>query len=187
MRRELSRITMTTLTVEQNFFLLFNLPRTFVVDQTLLTQQYLSLQSRYHPDRAAHLDDATKASYSHASTHINEAYQTLKHPLKRARYLLTLEGIDTEEETNTSMPGDFLMAQMEWREAIETASQTKNLPALEKLHQDILHLILSIEEQLTESLDQQHDTVHAAILVRQYRFFERLIEEISDAIEATLI
>lgn len=178
---------MTIPNLEKDFFLLLNLPHTFSVDQTRLTENYLSLQSRYHPDRAAHLDNATKACYSEASAHINEAYHTLKDPLKRARYLLTLAGVDTEEETNTSMPRDFLMAQMTWREDIEIAHKTKNLLALEKLHQDIRHFIFSIEEQLTESLDQQHDTVQAAILVRQYRFYERLIQEISEAIEATLL
>lgn len=187
MWRKFSRITMSTLDLTQDFFLLFNLPRSFALDQLQLAHTYLALQSRYHPDRAAHLDEATKTRYIEAATYINEAYHTLKYPLNRARYLLQLEGVDTQEETNTAMPGDFLMAQMSLREAIFDASSMQNLAALEKLNQDIRQETFALENALTVALDQQQDNAQAALLVRQYRFYEKLDEEISDAIEAILL
>ena len=55
------------------------------------------------------------------ATRANEAYQTLKKPLKRAAYLCELNGVDLQTESNTAMPPDFLMQQMEWREALDDA------------------------------------------------------------------
>ena len=67
------------------------------------------------------------------ATLANEAYQTLKNPANRAKYLLELQGITAISETNTAMPTDFLMQQMEWREATEDATADKNIDALRKL------------------------------------------------------
>jgi len=63
----------------------------------------------------------------------------LHDPLRRARYLLTLHGVDTQEETNTAMPLDFLTAQMEWREAVVEAQQGRDIVALEKLEARMRH------------------------------------------------
>ena len=52
---------------------------------------------------------------------VNEAYQRLKDPLKRAAYLCELDGAPIDAENNTAMPADFLMQQMEWREALDDA------------------------------------------------------------------
>ena len=52
---------------------------------------------------------------------MNEAYRTLKSPVQRARHLLELHGVDVAFETNTAMPTEFLMQQMELREALEEA------------------------------------------------------------------
>ena len=67
------------------------------------------------------------------ATLANEAYQTLKNPANRAQYLLELQGITAISESNTSMPTDFLMQQMQWRETLEDASAAKDIHTLEAL------------------------------------------------------
>ena len=57
------------------------------------------------------------------SVRINEAYQRLKDPLKRAAYLCELNGAPIDAENNTAMPADFLMQQMDWREALDDAER----------------------------------------------------------------
>ncbi|HEY6096115.1 MAG TPA: Fe-S protein assembly co-chaperone HscB, partial [Gallionellaceae bacterium] len=107
--------------LKQDFFQLFGLPQRYLLDSTALEQHYRTLQAQVHPDKFAHLSETEQRVSMQLSTRVNEAYQTLRSPLRRARYLLTLHGVDTQEETNTSMPVEFLMQQMEWREAIEEA------------------------------------------------------------------
>ena len=110
----------------QDFFSLFGLPRRFAIDSSLLDSAWRAAAAQVHPDRYAASPDAEKRSALMLSTRVNEAYRTLKSPLSRARYLLQLSGVDTQEESNTAMPGDFLMAQMEWREDIDDARRDLN-------------------------------------------------------------
>ena len=56
---------------------------------------------------------------------VNEAYQRLKDPLRRAAYLCELRGAPIDAETNTAMPADFLLQQMQWREALEDAERRR--------------------------------------------------------------
>ncbi|QDQ25759.1 Fe-S protein assembly co-chaperone HscB [Chitinimonas arctica] len=170
----------------QDHFALFGLPRGFRLDRAALDAAYLGLQSRYHPDRAAGLGDADKRLSLQAATRVNEAFQTLKSPLGRARYLLQLAGVDTQEETNTSMPTAFLMQQMEWREAVADARADKQVAALEKLAGELRGETRLLEAALSEALDARQDHAEAALLVRKLKFLEKLAREIDDATELLL-
>lgn len=172
--------------LHDDFFKLFGIDRAYQLDSRKRDAAYLALQSQYHPDRAAHLDEAAKREYLMAATHINTGYQILKNTPGRARYLLQLAGVDTAEETNTAMPADFLLAQMQWREDILAAKTAKNIEALETLHHQLLTEMAALDTTLGITLDQTHDYVQAALAVRKYRFYEKLDEEIGDAIESIL-
>ena len=99
----------------KNHFSLFGLPQAFAIDPAALDSAYRAVQAEVHPDRFAGANDAERRRAVQFSAQVNEAYQTLRAPLARARYLLGLKGIDVGAESNTAMPADFLMAQMEWR------------------------------------------------------------------------
>ncbi|GHD55167.1 Fe-S protein assembly co-chaperone HscB [Jeongeupia chitinilytica] len=170
----------------QNHFALFGLPQTFALDRAALDARYKALQADYHPDRFASHDDATRRMSLQIATRVNEAYQTLKSPLARGRYLLTLAGVDTEEETNTAMPMDFLMAQMEWREAIADTRASRSVDALEALNRDLAQDTAALTAELGALIDVDRDYPAAAMAVRKLRFLEKLHEEIGDAIEAVL-
>jgi molecular chaperone HscB len=170
----------------QSHFALFGLPQTFAQDSRVLDARYREQVAAYHPDRFASAPDAEKRLSLQAATRVNEAYQTLKNPLSRARYLLQLAGVDTEEETNTAMPMDFLMAQMQWREAIEDARAQQNVDALEKLNLELRAEVDALEAHLAQLLDTLHDFTAAALAVRKLRFFEKLEEEVGNAIEKVL-
>lgn len=167
----------------QNFFQLFGVPEKYQLDSIALEQQYRALQSQVHPDKFAHLSEAEQRVSMQYSTRVNEAYQTLRSPIKRARYLLSLRGVDTEEETNTAMPVEFLMQQMEWREAVEEAQQAKDSSALEELELRLQHEMQELQAQLAVKIDTEHDNQVAAGMVRKLRFMEKLAEEIMSAFE----
>ena len=167
----------------QNHFALFGLPEIFAQELGQLENRYRTLVAECHPDRAAAEDDATKRLALQASTQVNEAWQTLKSPLARARYLLKLRGIDTQEQTNTAMPIDFLITQMQWREAIEEAEANKNIEQLDTLNRELRAEIEAHESNLGALIDTAHNYPEAALAVRKLRFLEKLEEDIGHAIE----
>lgn len=170
----------------RDFFQLFGLSRRFALDSQQLEQSWRAAAAAVHPDRYASSPDAEKRMALMQATLVNEAYQTLKSPLRRGRYLLSLQGVDTQEETNTSMPLDFLMAQMEWRESIEEACDNSDVDALEALSSRLRGEKRALEAELGNALDSTADLDAAAVMVRKLRFLEKLDQEIGDAIETLL-
>jgi molecular chaperone HscB len=112
----------------------------------------------------------------------NEAYRTLRDPVERARYLLNLKGFDTAEESNTAMPPDFLMQQMEWRESTAEASRARDRVRLQALHADIQSERRDMLRLLERALDVERNYDAGCSLVRKLRFLERLDEEIEEAL-----
>lgn len=117
----------------QNHFALFDLPARFDIDPGALDRAYHQVQSQVHPDKFSTASDAEKRVAMQWATRANEAYQTLKSPLKRATYLCEMHGVDLQIESNTAMPRAFLMQQMEWREALDDARTARDIDALTAL------------------------------------------------------
>ncbi|MEK6662249.1 MAG: Fe-S protein assembly co-chaperone HscB [Pseudomonadota bacterium] len=168
----------------KNHFQLFGLEPAFQLDLARLDQSFRDLQAQVHPDKFSHAPDAERRLSMQWSTHVNEAYQTLKQPISRARYLLKLHGVDTQEETNTAMPADFLMEQMEWREAIGEAKAAADATELDHLGAKLRQVMHHLQDDIGQRLDQSHDYPGAAEAVRKLRFLDKLREEINDALEA---
>ncbi len=166
----------------RDHFSLFELPRRFSVDGVTLDHRYREMQASVHPDRHAHLGDTEKRLAMQWSTHVNEAYQTLKKPLARAEYLLKLAGLDVHRER--TMPAEFLVAQMEWREAVEEARTGNDEAALDQLHRRIKKEMAAQYGELERLLDRG-DLTAAAGLVRQLMFQEKLLIDVDEAL-ATL-
>ncbi len=169
--------------LQQDFYALFSLPRSFQLDSAALDSRYRELQNQVHPDKFAHLSDTERRLSVQWATRVNEAYQTLRSPLARGRYLLSLHGVDTQEETNTAMPVDFLMQQMELREALEEARQSKEMAALDELEARVKQMIGALQQQLALALDEQRDDAAAAGIVRKLKFMEKIAEEIGAAFD----
>ena len=107
------------ISLQASDFELFGLPAAFSLDRAQLDLQWKSLQREAHPDRFASEGAAAQRIAMQWSVRINEAYNRLKDPLKRAAYLCELNGAAVNAENNPSMPPAFLMQQMEWREALD--------------------------------------------------------------------
>src|SRR6266581_91208 len=171
----LSRIRMN---LNQNHFELFGLPARFAVDAAALESRYHELQREVHPDRFAAAPDAERRVSMQLATRVNEAYQTLKSPLKRAVYILKLRGVDPEFETNTAMPSEFLMEQISWRERIEAGSEEPE--ALLRLQAGLRGESRKIYETLHGQLDERRDDEAASQTARMLMFYEKLDEQIGD-------
>ncbi len=168
----------------KNYFELLGLPLEFQLDAALLERHYRELQAQVHPDRFTHAGDAERRLSMQWSTYVNEAYQTLKHSLSRARYVLQMNGVDTAEESNTAMPAEFLMRQMEWREGIMEARAAQDAEALEHQAAKLRSEQREMADRLTRLLDTEKNFSLAAELVRMLKFMEKLGEDINHALEA---
>jgi molecular chaperone HscB len=167
----------------RDHFALFGLPRSFVLDERALESRYHELQSAVHPDRHAHRAEQDKRLSMQWATRVNEAYRLLRAPLTRARYLLELQGVDVGAENNTAMPADFLMQQMEWREALDEARGARDAAALDALERALRQARRDAEALLVQQLDTEPDTGAAAATVRRMMFIARLGEDIAEAHE----
>ena len=168
------------LNLQSNDFVLFGLPERFEQDRATLDQRWKDLQRQVHPDRFA-ADAATAQRVAMQwSVRINEAYQRLKNPLKRAAYLCELRGAPIQAENNTAMPATFLMQQMEWREALDEATSAGDLQALKAQTQSSAR---ELTAQLAQALDTDGDATRAAQSVRALMFVERFASEVEDRLD----
>ncbi len=177
---------MTTFNLDfsADHFALFGIERAQGIDAAALETRFRDIQAQVHPDKHTQGSDANQRLAMQWATRVNEAYQTLKSPLARARYLLQLQGHDAQVESNTSMPLDFLVAQLELREAVAEAKVGADDMVLDGLRRKLVTEIKGEYQHLQDLIDTQHDYAAAAGLVRQLMFQEKLLTEIDDALEA---
>ena len=166
----------------KNHFELFQMPVMFEIDAQQLDAAYREVQGRVHPDKFVTATDAEKRVAMQWATRANEGYQTLKNPLKRAMYLCEMNGVDLATESNTTMPTAFLMQQIEWREALDEARDTKNQSALEQLENELIQKRSDLITAVTQHLNaaQYND---AGEQVRQLMFVEKFGDEVGRVFE----
>ncbi|NHZ69734.1 MAG: Fe-S protein assembly co-chaperone HscB [Thermotogales bacterium] len=170
----------------QNYFELFSLPQQYVLERAELDARYRKLQSSAHPDRYASASDQERRISMQQATHINEAYQVLKDPLRRGRYLLELRGHVIEDQQSTHQDPEFLMQQIELREALgEIRGQDDPLQALDRLAREIQAQYQALESELAQALDAGGETEQAVTLVLKMQYFMRLQNEVQE-LEADL-
>ena len=168
----------------QNHFELFGLSPSYGLDKEVLEKAYREIQARVHPDRFAHAGDAERRASLQWTTRVNEAYRALKDPVQRGRHLLELHGVDVAFETNTQMPTDFLMQQLELREELEAATGKKDPARLDRLRAGLSVSKRTLEKEIGTTIDGRKDYAGAAGLVRKLMFLDRLDAEIDAAYEA---
>jgi molecular chaperone HscB len=156
-------------------FELFAVPARFAQDRAALDARWKELQREAHPDRFAAQGAAAQRVAMQWSVRINEAYQRLKDPIKRASYLCALNGAPIDAEKNTAMPPDFLHQQMEWREELDDARDTA---ALEKLWAEVEAGRARALSSLDSLIDEKGDYPGAARQVRALMFIERFAHDI---------
>ena len=166
-----------------NHFELFGLEPAYALEREALERSYREIQARVHPDRFAHAGDAERRASLQWTTRVNEAYRTLKDPVQRGKHLLELQGVDVAFETNTQMPTDFLMQQLELREELESATGGKDASRLDRLRGGLAPQKKALEAEIGRAIDVAKDYARAAELVRKLMFLNRLDDEVDAAYE----
>ena len=160
----------------QNYFELFNLPEKFQIDSVKLQENYRSIQKEIHPDRFATSTENEKVQSMIKSTQVNDAYQTLKSPTKRAKYILSLH----KSVEKITLPPDFLMQQMEWEEHLEDIE--KKIKELDQFKLTINKKYEEYSLMLSTQIDNDQNWNEAAITIDKLYFVEKLLHKINIAL-----
>jgi len=168
---------------KQNYFEIFSVPVSTAPNLKQLKEKNHQLQQQVHPDRFANSDAAQKREAMQITSLVNEAYNTLKVPVARLQYMLTLKGVDMDGETDTSMDGAFLMQQMELREEIaDVKSQSDPLDVLDTLSGDLKNQAQNLVLAFADFY-QQDELEKSREIVRKLQFINKAQKEVSDIIE----
>jgi len=168
------------LTLACSDFELFDIPPRFQIDSVALDQLWKQLQRQVHPDHFSSQGAADKLLAMQWSVRVNEAYQRLKNPLRRAAYLCELNGAPIRAEDNTAMPHAFLIQQIQWREELDEATDA---PAIEALQQQMSAEKQQLLQQCADAIDIRSDWTQAAQSVRALMFIERFEHDLDNRLE----
>lgn len=136
-----------------NVFKLFKIDQKFSISESRLRVEMLQLQRLLHPDRFFDQDQDSRAKSEYLSALVNESYETLRQPYKRAKYLLSLATGQSAEQIERRLDGlkmdaSFLARMMDTRERIDSPRP------LERAEAARLATVLQAEiEQLNSQLD----------------------------------
>jgi len=160
-----------------NFFEIFGLSQEFPVDAAKLAERYRDLQREFHPDRFAHKPEAERNLSVRWAATINQAFDTLKSPLKRAQYLLSEQGLDSTGDSNITSDVNFLMQQMMLREGLsEVRNESDPFSKLEELRGETTAEYQNLQEIFSmQFTDQQYS--EALNTVAKMQFFAKLLSE----------
>ena len=166
----------------QTHYELFDLPVSFDLDLQDLSQRYRDLQSAVHPDKFATASDHERRLSVEKAAAINDAYQTLKSPQQRARYMLELQSVSFDDEKDMALDPAFLMEQIELREALGELNKTDDpLVSLNQIMADIKKRTASVLDEIRELLmPGQLDEIqknNVKQLVHKMQFLNKLQQE----------
>ena len=165
-----------------DYFALFQLKPQFKIDRQALESAYLTVQQKVHPDMHAQASDSDKRVSMQLSALANSAYRTLMNPIQRGLYMCSRNGVDPQLETNTAMPAQFLMQQMEWR---ETLDDVRDQPSkLDELYKEVEQTRANLLKEVETSIDGANDFELAAKQLRALLFIDKFSAELEDAISA---
>jgi molecular chaperone HscB len=166
--------------LQSDDFELFGLAQSFAQDRAQVDARWKDLQRQAHPDKFADQGAAAQRIAMQWSVRINEAYQRLKDPLKRAAYLCELNGAPVNAENNTAMPATFLMQQMAWREALDEAESADDL---EKISQQVQQASREVLQKIEQLIDEQKAYTEAVGQVRALMFVERFAADVDKRLD----
>ena len=164
-----------------NFFELFDLPERFSLDETLLKHHFLALQKKWHPDNFVATSEKEKNAAMIQSANINQGFETLKNPAKRALHLLALQGVNTEE--NRTMPQEFLAEQFSLHEALDDAKASGNITQLETLLESVKLFETKRLQNLEKFLDNAQNIPAAIENLNALLFLQKLKANIESTLE----
>jgi molecular chaperone HscB len=173
-----------------DYFELFGIPRSLNLSLDALQQRYYELSRQLHPDRFMQKPEAERQRALDMSSALNDAYRTLKDPVKRAQYLLGLEGFDIGEQRSKDVPPELLEEVFELNMALEEmrGGDDSARPQLEQAEKNFTKMLAETDQQL-QSFFEQYDTSKSQDVLSQVRNVlnrRKYIQNLVSEVERTL-
>lgn len=165
----------------QNYFELFGLAPRFAIDLNQLELSFRQWQFELQADRHPRPTKSERRAALQLSATARDGYRALRHSASRAQCLLSLVG---QKVAQATVSPTLLLAQMEWRAAIEEVKACRDNAALQALAKRLKRRIGAMERDLAAALDARGDFTAAAQRVNELRCYEKLRGEITDALAA---
>lgn len=160
----------------EDYFALFDIAPSFVLDTGELHRRYISLQQQYHPDRLVGKSESERLAAVQKTATINDAYQTLKNPLYRAEYLLFQQGRIVNRDGKGEKPSQaLLMESLEQREALGNAESVEIVTEAERSNARQREENIAALKQAFAASDYDR----AVELTIRQRYLEKFAEEIA--------
>lgn len=164
----------------QNYFELFGLNPVFDLDLSLLHSQHQRLQASYHPDRHVNSGEREKRLSVQMASRINQAYETLRDPVKRSRYLLEIRGARMPDDSETTSDSEFLMEQIELREALEACRGSDDaLGCCSRIEAGLIERAGQLAAEFVECFEAGNLDA-AGHSSRKMQFIQRIQQQLSD-------
>jgi molecular chaperone HscB len=158
-------------------FALFELQPAFDIDQDMLSSRYRELARKVHPDRFADAGETEQRYAIERSANLNEAYQTLKSPSRRARYLMALQGREMPLEA-TIQDAAFLMQQMQWREELEELQDDVDIAGIASFKTRLKVAQQALNDSFARVWRDEAQRDEAERLVRRMQFLDKVSQEV---------
>lgn len=148
-----------------SYFEVFSLPRRLTLDAEALEKQFYTLSRRLHPDRFAGRPAAEQEAALEQSSQLNDAYRTLRDPIRRTQYLLRLEGVELEEQSKSATD-----------EARATGAEKKQIVPPELL-EEVFDLNMQLQEmQAAKKMGEDDPELRSALISARDGFNTRMAE-----------
>jgi len=153
-----------------DYYQLLGISRSLNVSLDELQKRYYELSRQLHPDRFMQKPEAEQQRALDMSSALNDAYRTLKDPVKRAQYLLSQEGFDVGEQRSKDVPSELLEEVFELNMALEEmrSGDDSARPQLEGAEKNFTNMLADIDQQL-ESLFEKYDQFQSRDVLTEIR------------------
>ena len=150
-----------------DYFSFFGLPRELNIDSAKLEREFYALSRRLHPDIYAGSDGREQEWSLEQSSRLNDAYRTLKDPIRRTEYLLKLEGVELEGQSKAAT-----------EEARRTGEKQQIVPP--DLLEEVFELNMQLEEARANKKMGEQDAALTAELQEQKKSLEGMFDALSE-------
>jgi molecular chaperone HscB len=152
------------------YYELLGIPRSLNLSLDDLQKRYYELSRQLHPDRFMQKPEAEQQRALDMSSALNDAYRTLKDTVKRAQYLLGIEGFDIGEQRSKDVPPELLEEVFELNMALEEmrSGDDSARPQLEAAEKNFSGMLAEVDHQL-ESLFEKYDQSQSRDVLAEIR------------------